>query len=270
MTSDLRAGRLSGKRAVVIGAGQTPGVSTGIGRATALVFAREGATVLLIDRDEASAQETKSLIEAEGGSASVFLADVTDEKACAAIAAAALERLSGVDVLFDGIGILGLGRPHEVSEELWDRVFDVNLKAKWLVTKHIAPIMVKQRSGSIVYVSSIAARRDGALRGISTPYAVSKAGVDRLAVAVAAAYAEYDVRANTILPGLVDTPMAIDATLASGASRADVVAERLETVPMSFTADAFDVAYAALYFASDESRYVSGQCLAVDGARGAS
>ena len=268
---ESRSGRLEKKRAVVVGAGQTPGASTGIGRATALVFAREGADVLLVDRDRDSVEETLSLIRAEGGSAGVCLADVTDEAACAGIADAARARFGGLDVLFDGIGILGPGQPHEIAEASWDLVMNVNLKAKWLVTKHLVPFMIEQRSGSIIYVSSIAARRDGARRGIATSYAVSKAGVDRLAVATAAAYAEYDIRANTILPGLVDTPMAIDATVDEfGKSREQLLAERLESVPMSFTATAFDIAYAALYFASDESRYVSGQSLAVDGARGTS
>jgi NAD(P)-dependent dehydrogenase (short-subunit alcohol dehydrogenase family) len=267
---ESRRGRLEGKRAVVIGAGQTPGLGTGIGRAAALTFAREAATVMLIDRDPGSVEDTRSIIEREGGSATVFLADVTDESACRAIAEVAFQRMGGVDILFDGVGTHGPGRPDEVAEETWDLVMNVNLKAKWLVTKYIAPIMVKQRAGSIIYVSSVAALRDGALRGTATPYAVSKAGVDRLAITVAAAYAEYDVRANSILPGLIDTPMAIDSVLAkSGLSREEAVAARLRSVPMSYTADAFDIAYAALYFASDESRYVSGQCLAVDGARGA-
>lgn len=266
------SGRLTGKRVVVIGGGQTPGQSVGIGRAAALVFAREGATILLVDRDEVSVTETRRMILDAGGTASVHLADITREDECRGIAAAAVRALGGVDVLYNSVGILGPGTPAELSEELWDRVMDVNLKAMWLVDKHILPIMQKQRAGSVIHISSIAAERDGGLAGgLATAYAISKAGVNRLTVAVASASAGFNVRANAIEPGLVDTPMAIDATLESrGVSRENVIAERQSTVPMSFLGTAFDIAYAALFFASDESRYVSGQVIAVDGARGTS
>jgi NAD(P)-dependent dehydrogenase (short-subunit alcohol dehydrogenase family) len=258
------SGRLAGKRAVVVGAGQTRGVSVGIGRATALLFAREGATVLLVDRDEQSVNETRSMIEAEGGSATVHLADVRREDACRALASAAEAELGAIDVLYDGVGRQGMGQPDKATADLWDAVMELNLKSMWLVAKHAVPLMRRQRSGSIVLVSSISAVRGSA----ATPYGVSKAGVNRLAIALASAYAEFDIRANAIMPGLMDTPMAIDATLQErGMSREQLIAERQATVPMSYVGTAWDVAYAALYLASDEARYVSGQCIAVDGGR---
>lgn len=262
-----RPGRLAGKRAVVVGAGQTPGVGIGVGRATAILFAREGADLMLVDRNEQSVGETRAMIEAEGGNARVHLADVQREADCRGLAAACESSLGGIDVLFDSVARQGVGRPDETSADLWDAVMDLNLKSMWLVVKHAIPVMRRQRSGSIVLVSS-----SGAMRGhAAMSYNISKAGVNRLVLALASAYAEFDIRANAIMPGLMDTPHAIDATLAErGMSRDQLIAERQAGVPMSYVGTAWDVAYAALYLASDEARYVSGQCLAVDGARSVS
>ena len=163
----------------------------------------------------------------------------------------------------NGVGILGPGLVAEVSEELWDTVIDTNLKAMWLVAKHVLPIMVEQRGGSFVAVSSIGAERGGT----SAAYGVSKAGVSRLVKSIAATYGQYNIRANAILPGLIDTPMAIDGAVAgTDASRDELSRQREARVPMAYKGLATDVAYAALFFASDESRYVSGACLPVDGA----
>lgn len=265
-------GRLAGKKAIVVGGGQTPGRSTGIGRAGALVFAREGAEVLLVDRDPISVRETQELIEADGGTAHVHIADVTSLEQTQSIAGVARDMLGKVDVLYQSIGVLGVGKPWALEETDWDRVMTVNLKAMWLVDRAILPMMQEQCFGSIIHISSISALRDGSQRGgQQMVYAIAKAGVNRLTESVASAMAEYNVRSNSIMPGLMDTPMAIDSTLESrGVDRETLIAERQSTVPMTFVANGFDVAYAALYLASDESRYVSGQSLAVDGGRGTS
>ncbi len=256
-------GRLEGKRVVLVGAGQSPGVAMGIGRATALLFAQEGARLLLVDRDPASAAETASMMDPGCDEASVLRADITRADDCARLAETARSTLGGVDVLFNGVGILGPGLVAQVSEELWDTVIETNLKAMWLVAKHVLPIMVEQRGGSFVAVSSIGAERGGT----SAAYGVSKAGVSRLVKSIAATYGQHNIRANAILPGLIDTPMAIDGAVAGTTmSRDELSRQREARVPMAYKGSASDVAYAALFFASDESRYVSGACLPVDGA----
>ena len=234
----------------------------GIGRATALLFAREGARLLLADRDPVSTAETVSMME-PGGEVSVVEADITRAGDCEQLAATARSRLGGVDVLFNSVGILGPGRAADVTEEIWDNVIDTNLKAMWLLAKHVLPIMVEQQGGSFVAVSSIGAERGGT----SAAYGVSKAGVSRLVRSIAATYGQYNIRANAILPGLIDTPMAIDSAVAgTGTSREELARQREAQVPMAYKGSAADVAYAALFFACDESRYVSGACLPVDGA----
>ena len=255
--------RLEGKRVVLVGAGQTPGRTMGIGRATALLFAREGAELLLVDRDPEGAQETQTLIEAGDGRSTVHRADITKAEDCTAMAEAARSELGGVDVVFNSVGVVGPGSVTEVGEDVWDAVIETNLKSMWLVAAHLLPLMVEQRGGSFIGVSSIAAQRGGN----AAAYGVSKAGVNRLVRAIAQQYAKYDIRANAIMPGLIDTPMAIDSAVAqTETARQDLVDKREAMVPMTYKGTARDVAYAALFFASDESRYVSGTCLPVDGA----
>jgi NAD(P)-dependent dehydrogenase (short-subunit alcohol dehydrogenase family) len=268
------SGRLERKRVVLVGAGQTKGESIGFGRATALLFAREGARLMIVDIDRDSAEETARMVAQDGGSAVVHIADHTSEEDCRDMAAAALEELGGIDVLYDGVGIVGVGgrRPLlEVTAEVWDRVMDVNLKGMFLAARSILPLMVSQGlGGSIVLISSLGAV--GGLRGAPSTYAISKAGVNRLVSFLAAEYAQYNIRCNGIMPGLIDTPMAIDGSLdvdgytETGLTREEYVAQRDAAVPMAYKGSAIDVAYAALYFASDESRYVSGALLPIDGA----
>ena len=235
----------------------------GIGRATALLFAREGARLLLVDRDPAGVSETVSRMAPGAVEVSVLEADITRPSDCEQLAEMARSRLGGVDVVFNSVGILGPGLAGEVTEEIWDNVIDTNLKAMWLLAKNLLPIMVEQQGGSFVAVSSIGAERGGT----SAAYGVSKAGVSRLVRSIAATYGRYNIRANAILPGLIDTPMAVDSAVAGTGTSRDALARRREAlVPMAYKGSATDVAYAALFFASDESRYVSGACLPVDGA----
>jgi NAD(P)-dependent dehydrogenase (short-subunit alcohol dehydrogenase family) len=266
-------GRLDGKRAVLVGAGQTRGATVGFGRATALLFAREGAQVMVVDVDRDRADETASIVREAGGAAAVHVADHTSDEECAGMAAAAQRELGGVDVLYDGVGIAArMSTLAETSEDTWDRLMSVNLKGMFLATRHILPLMVRQGSGgSIVLISSTGATNAG-LRGVQTAYGVAKAGLNRLVLGIAAAHAEHDIRCNAIMPGMIETPMAIEGALSSdgltvsGLTRDEYVAQRAAAIPMRYKGSAEDVAFAALYFASDESRYVSGACLPVDGA----
>jgi NAD(P)-dependent dehydrogenase (short-subunit alcohol dehydrogenase family) len=261
-------GRLADKRAVVVGAGQTVGETIGNGRATAMLFAREGATVLLVDRDEASVAETHALITAEGGSAEIHIADVTDEAQCEGLIAHAVDSMGRIDILHNNVGIgAGDGPPSKVSAEAWDRILDVNLTAMWLTCKHAIAPMREQGSGAIVNISSLAAI---AAASTLTAYKVSKAGVNALTQTLAAAHARHGIRVNAIMPGLIDTPMAVDAAArAAGRPREDLAAARARHVPLGHQGSAWDVAHAALYLASDEAAFVTGVVLPVDGGQSA-
>ncbi len=256
--------RLQGKVAIITGAGQTPGETIGNGRATALLFAREGAQVLLVDRRGDSAQDTADLIRAEGGVAEVFEADITSETACAAFVAAAVERFGRVDILHNNVGIgAGDAGPTSLTEANWHRIMDVNLTGPWLAAKHVLPVMRAQESGVITNISSVAAIA-------STPmiaYKVSKAGLNALTQALANSSARFGIRVNAIMPGLMDTPMAIEGFAAQrGVSRDQVRQDRARQVPLQRRqGSAWDTAYASLFLASDEAAYITGVLLPVDG-----
>jgi len=261
------AKRVEGKAAIVVGGGQTKGETVGNGRATALVLAREGARVVVADRHLDSAQETVDMIRGEGGDASACAADVTDEEAVRRLVATALERLGRLDILHNNVGAslaLGDAVATELTEEAFDRSFAVNLKAMWLACKHALPAL-RETEGSIVNISSMAARNAYPLVG----YKTTKAGVVALTENLAAANAPHGVRANSILPGLMNTPMAIEARVAQGGAREDVIASRDRRVPLRRRmGTGWDVAYAALFLHSDEARFITGVSLAVDGGEG--
>ncbi len=261
------AGRLAGKAAVVVGAGQTPGETVGNGRAMALLFAREGARVLCVDRFGARAEETAALIAQEGGAAFALEADIVRAAECGAIVEAARTQLGALDVLVNNVGIGGGGDgpAHKLTEDAFDRILDVNLKGMWLTIRAALPVMREQGGGAIVNTSSLAAIAGGA----QTAYEVSKAAVNRLTTSVAQANARYRVRCNAVQPGLMDTPMAVAGIArGSGRSEAEVRAERNGRVPLGEMGTAWDTAYAALFLASDEARFVTGAILPVDGGMG--
>jgi NAD(P)-dependent dehydrogenase (short-subunit alcohol dehydrogenase family) len=259
--------RLEGKTAIVVGAGQTPGDTIGNGRATAISFAREGARVLCIDRILASAEETVGMITAEGGAASAHEADVTDEAACRSIAASCVERFDRIDILHNNVGIgAGDSSATHLDIEAWRRIIDVNLTAMFLMCKHALPRMREQRSGSIVNVSSLASI---AATGMLA-YKVSKAGVNALTQQLAIANARHGIRVNAILPGFINTPMAIEGIAsARGIPKEDLIKGRDAMVPLrGEQGTAWDVANAAVFLASDESRFITGVLLPVDGGQG--
>ncbi len=260
-------GRLDGKTAVVVGAGQTPGDTIGNGRATAIRFAQEGAQVLCVDRDEASARETLEMIEREGGSGSVHRADVTVEAQCAEIAATCLARYGRLDVLHNNVGI---GRGDRgvttMTESVWNDILTTNLTSVMFVCKHAIPHMREQGSGAITNISSVAAVCAVGL----VAYKTSKAALNAYTHALATANARFGVRANVISPGLMNTPMAIEGNVAAGRDRDVVIAERNARVPLGARmGSAWDVANAALFLASDEAGFITGINLPVDGGQSA-
>lgn len=261
------AGRLAGKVAIVIGAGQTPGATVGNGRATALRFAEEGAVLLLVDRDLDSARETLSLVQERGGEGGVFQADVTQEAECAAIVAACTGRFGRVDVLHNNVGIgAGDAGPTSMTEDVWDRIFATNIKSIMFTCKHVLPLMRDQRSGVITNISSVAAVCAVGL----VAYKSSKAALNAYTQALATGNAQYGIRANVIMPGLMNTPMAIEGYVAAGHDREELIRRRDARVPLGRKmGDAWDVANAALFLASEEARFITGVCLPVDGGQSA-
>jgi NAD(P)-dependent dehydrogenase (short-subunit alcohol dehydrogenase family) len=258
------SGRLAGKAAIVVGAGSTPGETMGNGRATAILFAREGAKLLLVDRHAASAEETRALIDAEGGESLVCEADVTRDGDCERIAERCAEAYGRIDVLHNNVGIGDAGGPVELAEKDWNRVIDVNLKSMYLTCKHALPHMERGGGGTIVNVSSMAAVRFGPIPMLA--YSASKAGVNALTRSVAMQYAERGIRANAIMPGLIETPMAMEGiTARANIAREDLKRIRDAAVPMKHMGDAWDIAAAALFLASDEAKYITGVVLPVDG-----
>ena len=258
------AGRVEGKVAVVVGGGQTPGETIGNGRATAILLAREGARVVIVDRNLASAEETAELIRGEGGEASAFEADATNDGAVRRLIAAVEERHGTLDILHNNVGAsitLGDAPAAEITEEAFDRSFAVNLKTAWLASKHALPLL-RRRGGSIVNISSMAAWETYPLLG----YKTMKAAVIALTQNLAAAHAGAGVRVNAILPGLINTPMAIEARVAQGTPREEVIAMRDRRIPLGRKmGTGWDVAYVSLFLHSDEARFITGVALPVDG-----
>lgn len=256
--------RLEGRTAVVVGAGQTPGQTVGNGRATALLFAREGAHVLCVDRDPASAEETAAMIRREGGRAAAHRTDIRHEQECRDMIERAVAELGRLDILHNNVGIGTGDAPVDRLEEVsWDLIMDVNLKGMWLTIKHALPVMRAQKAGVIVNISSLAAIAPAGI----TAYELSKAAVNKLTRTVAAANARHGIRCNAIMPGLMDTPMAVEGIAARRGESPDRVREaRNARVPLGGRmGTAWDTAWAALFLASDEARFVTGAILPVDG-----
>jgi len=259
--------RLSGKVAIVTGAGQTEGHAIGNGRATAIAFAREGAIVVLADRDEASAKETADTI---GDSASVVEADVAREEDCRELIEACVERHGRVDVLHHNVGIgTGDGWAENLNMEAWERIMRVNAGSAAMLAKAVVPAMRDQGGGTITHVSSIAAVC-ATTTGLGNPplsYKMSKAALNALTQSLAQNYAAVGIRVNTIMPGLIDTPMGVDAVAREfGIDRDQYAKARNEAVPLrGGMGSAWDVANAAVFLASEEARFITGAVLPVDG-----
>lgn len=260
--------RLKDKIAVVIGAGQSPGSGVGNGRATTLRFAQEGARILAVDRSLEAAKATCEIARAEYGAIDIepFAADVCKEADMAAAILAAEARWGRIDILHYNVGISVAGGdadPLQITEEAFDLITRVNLRGCIMACKHVLPIMRRQESGVILTVSSVSAWQ----RYPWVAYKATKAGLVAYTQQLAIENAQYGIRANTLLPGLIDTPMAVDTrALKFGKSREQVVEERNVRVPLrKRMGTAWDVANAAVFLASDEAGFITGVELPVDG-----
>lgn len=258
--------RLDGKVAIVTGAG-SEGSGIGNGRAAAIVYAREGAKVVLVDRNLAAAEVTREMIEAEGGDCCCVEADVSLAEDCRRMARLCVDTYGRIDVLHNNVAIPGdPGGPVEVDEASWDRVMAVNLKSIFLTCKYALPQMELQGSGAVVNISSVGAIR-ARLHRPNVAYSASKAAIEALSRDVAIQYASRGIRSNTILIGGVYTPRIVAER--PGVDVDDLVRKRAAKTPSGELGDAYDVAHAALFLASDEAKHITGATLAVDGGKSA-
>ena len=263
-------GRVENKIAIVIGAGQTPGDTIGNGRATAILLAREGAKVVVADQDLISGQETVDMIIAEGNEAIFELVDAVSEESVRILVNRIKKNYGTIDILHNNVGAslaLGDAVAVDLTEEAFDRSFAVNLKSHWMACKHVIPILREQGGGSIVNISSLAVLEGYPYLG----YKTMKTAIIAMTQNLAMAHADAAIRVNAILPGLMNTPMAIEARVAAGTPREQVIASRNARVPLgNRMGTAWDVAYAALFLHSNEAQFISGIWLPVDGAAWAS
>ncbi|WP_417686609.1 SDR family NAD(P)-dependent oxidoreductase [Roseibium sp.] len=258
------AGRLEGKVAIVTGAGCV-GPGWGNGRATCIRFAEEGAKIFAVDLSPEALKETIERTEAAGGEIAGHICDITDRAQVQKMVEACVERFSAVDILVNNVGGSAKGGPVEMSEEVWDRQVDFNLKSVFLTCKHVLPHMEAQGGGAIVNTSSTSGMRwTGAAQ---SAYAATKAGVIQFSKVVAVEYAARGIRVNTVVPGQLHTPM-VEARLAGQRAGGDVDAllkTRLARIPLGFMGDGRDTANAALFLASEEARFITGTEIVVDG-----
>jgi NAD(P)-dependent dehydrogenase (short-subunit alcohol dehydrogenase family) len=255
--SEGQQGRLAGKVAIVTGAG-TSGEVTGTGQAMSTLFARHGAAVVLLDRVAANARRTLAAIEAEGGTGLVFEADVTDESQCEAACAAAVARFGGLVILVNNVGIHGSGRVTDFDAAEWDRTLAVNLKGAMLMAKHAVRAMIERGGGAVVNIASVDGIRAGGWHNL--PYAASKGGIITATTHMAVHHGHDNVRVNCIAPGMIYTEM-VSGRLAQ---RQGLRERRRRGAPLGTEGSAWDIAWAALFLASDESRWITGVTLPVD------
>ncbi|PVB60113.1 SDR family NAD(P)-dependent oxidoreductase [Labrenzia sp. 011] len=261
MTDTAQTGRVAGKRVIVIGGGSV-GPGWGNGKAAAVLYAGEGARVLVVDRSAAAAGTTVDLIREADGTAEAFIGDMTDPEVAGAAVAKAVDTFGGLDILHFNIGISTRGGIADTTPEDWHKVFAVNLDAAFHVTRAALPALEDDGGGAIVYITTLAAHLNGPYAYVG--YETSKAALSRLSRSVAAEYAARGVRANTVVPGMIDTPH-VQAHVAASTDRRAVAQSRAAQVPMKRQGTAWDVAEAALFLASDAAGFITGVDLPVDG-----
>ena len=259
-----RGSRLEGKVALVTGAGSRPGDGVGTGKAISVQFAREGARVVLLDINETQVAETLVMIEAEGGEAMVFIGDVTRESVCEAAVRTATERFGPVTTLVNNVAVTA--PKADVSEtpgQVWDHVLETNVKSAMLMTKHAVPVMAQRGGGSIINIASVVALRGHPQQ---TPYSASKGALVSLTTLWAMEQGPHGIRVNCICPGNIYTPVAVSTFSSNGQPMsAEQRWARKNLNPLGLEGDAWDVAWAAVFLASDEARWISGVTLPVDG-----
>ncbi len=254
--------RLDGKVALVFGAGSV-GPGWGNGKATATLFAREGASVVCVDVNRAAAQETVDIIAGEGNRATAAVCDVTRSDAVAAVVEAAIAEHGRIDVLHNNVGYATMGGPVELDEAGWQRTFDLNVTGCFLTCKHVLPHMLARRSGAIVNLSSVAAIRYTGYPYVA--YYAAKAAVNNFTMGLALQYAAQGIRVNAIMPGLMNTPLIHQQISGQYADAEEMVRARDAACPTGRMGTAWDIAKAALFLASDEAAYITGVSLPVDG-----
>jgi NAD(P)-dependent dehydrogenase (short-subunit alcohol dehydrogenase family) len=257
---------LSGKVAFVSGAG-TVGPGWGNGKATAALFARQGAQVFGTDLNTGALEDTCAIIEKEGGSCVAHSCDMTDSGAVKSAVNACLERFGRIDILVNNVGGSAPGDPVSMSEEVWERQLDHNLKTAFLGCKHVLPVMEKQKCGAIVNISSVAGFSHQVDGRVHIAYSTAKSGLLGFTRATAIAYVRKGIRCNLVVVGTMHTPLVEERLMKQlGAeAAADLVAKRNAAVPMGRMGDAWDTAHAALFLVSDEARYITATQLVVDG-----
>jgi NAD(P)-dependent dehydrogenase (short-subunit alcohol dehydrogenase family) len=257
-------GRLQDRVAIVTGAGCV-GPGWGNGRATAVLFAQEGAKIFAVDRSAAAMEETLDRVRQIGGKIEAHVCDVTENADVVAMTGACQGLFGRIDILVNNVGGSAPGGPVELAEAAWDAQIDYNLKSVFLTCKHVLPVMENQRAGAIVNTSSTSGIRwTGAAQ---VAYAATKAGVIQFSRVVAVQYANKGIRVNTVIPGQMHTPM-VEARLAGQRSGGDIDAllkQRVARIPLGFMGDGRDTANAALFLASDEARFITGTEIIVDG-----
>jgi NAD(P)-dependent dehydrogenase (short-subunit alcohol dehydrogenase family) len=254
--------RLKGKTAIVFGAGSS-GSGWGNGKAAAVAYGREGARIACVDLVQAAAEETASIIRKEGGDAIAIAADVTETSSVTKAVAQAIASLGHLDILHNNVGVTHMGGPVELTEEQFEAALDLNIGPVYRTAKAVVPHMLRQGSGVIINISSLAA-----IRWTGYPYFAyyaTKAAVNQATVALAMQYARQGIRANCIMPGLIDTPLIYRQISGQYASVEEMVAARNAAVPVGRMGTAWDVANAAVFLASDEAQFITGVCLPVDG-----
>ncbi|MBK1657473.1 SDR family NAD(P)-dependent oxidoreductase [Paracraurococcus ruber] len=257
--------RLDGKVAIVTGAGSV-GPGWGNGKATATTLARAGASLFCIDVNEAAAAETRDIIAGEGNTAIAHRADMLDSSGVQDAVQACLARFGRIDILVNNVGGSAPGGPADMPEELWDQQIDFNLKTAFLGCKHVLPLMEAQGNGVVVNISSVAGLRMNSGR-VHVAYSASKAGIIGFSKSVALGYAKKGIRCNTVVPGLMHTPLVEHRLVRQlGANDAEaLIAKRHASVPIGHMGTGWDIAHAVLFLASDEAGFITGTEIVVDG-----
>ena len=254
-----RKGRVEGKVAIVTGAGSTPGPGVGTGKAIAVVLAREGAKVLLVDMFPERAEDTRKMIEEEGGTAQVFGADCTKSSDCDAMVRTAVDAFGSLDILVNNIGRASIGSVVDLPEEQWNIALDINLRTAFLASKAAVPVMAEKGAGSVVNIASISA-----LRGDGTvAYSAAKGGLIALTVDMAYSHGRQGIRVNAIAPGHITTPM-VNSVQQLGPLADFNATMRCEAGLLGTPGDGWDVGYAVGFLASDEARWITGVLLPVE------